>query len=240
MRRNRLSFITCALILLVIGASLVHRASATTVGQAFGYQVYLPILAKPFPPGVHILPNDYYYVDSFGYLHVLGEVFNNTASQLQLIKITVNFFNGSGHFVDTASTWMWLGTLPPYSKTCFEHQLPEPLEWSYYSFETPTYWTDNVSLPNLTVLDDSGSYNSDFGWYRIIGLVRNDDERRVEGVQTIATLYNIFGKVIGCGFTYVNSIDLDPGQISSFDLIVSGRDYSDEASYQLQVDGNPQ
>lgn len=86
----------------------------------------------------------------------------------------------------------------------------------------------------------SGSYNATYGWYEVIGQVRNDYSTRVEYVSPVGTAYNISGTAVGCYFTDVNSTHLDVGQVSSFKLPFSGRDYSDVTSYRVQVDGNPQ
>jgi hypothetical protein len=178
-------------------------------------------------------------VDSINYLHVIGEVYNNTTNHLRFVKITANFFS-SGQLVDTNYTYIYLDNLPAGAKTCFHILLPQPIDWSYYQFEAPSYWTDGQPLPNLTVLNNSGSYNPTYGWYEIIGQVRNDHDRRVEYVSPIGTLYNASGTAVGCDFTYVNSTHLDPGQTSSFKMVFSGRNYTDVSSYRLQVDGNPQ
>ena len=192
------------------------------------------------PSGVHILSNYSFYVDSIDYLHIVGEVQNNTANHLRFVKITANIFSGGGQLLATDFTYIYLDNLPAGDRTCFHILLEEPAGWSYYEFEAPTYWTDGEPLPNLTVLNDSGSYNSTFGWYEIIGQVRNDHGTRVEYVSSVGTVYNASGVVVGCDFTYVNSTHLDPGQTSSFEMTFSGRDYADVTSYRLQVDGNPQ
>jgi hypothetical protein len=194
---------------------------------------------QPPPTGVQILPNHSYYVDSIDYLNVVGEIMNNTDDNLRYVKITANFFSASGHLLDTDFTYTWMDTLPARDKTCFDVSVPVPSGWSYYQFEAPTYWTDGQPLPILTVINDSGSYDPTFGWYEIIGQVRNDNGSRVEYVSPIGTIYNASGKVIGCDFTYVNSTDLNPGQISSFEMTFVGRDYADVISYRLQVDGDP-
>jgi hypothetical protein len=178
-------------------------------------------------------------VDSIDYLNIVGEVQNNTANHLRFVKITANIFNGSGQLLDTDFTYIYLDNLPASDRTCFHISLEEPAGWSYYEFEAPTYWTDGEPLPNLAVLNDSGSYNSTFGWYEIIGQVRNDHGTRVEYVSPVGTVYNASG-VVGCDFTYVNSTDLAPDQTSSFEMTFLGRDYADVTSYRLQVDGNPQ
>ena len=99
------------------------------------------------------------------------------------------------------ANYIHLGNLPTGGKTCFSILLPKPVGWSYYQFEAPTYRTDGEPLPNLTVTNHSGSYNFTFGWYEIIGQVRNDHGTRVEYVSPIGTVYNASGIVIGCNFT---------------------------------------
>ncbi|MFQ6058643.1 MAG: FxLYD domain-containing protein [Anaerolineae bacterium] len=191
------------------------------------------------PADVYVLSNHSHYVDSINYLHVIGEVYNNTANHLRYVKITANFFNSSEQLVDTGFTYTYLDNLPAGVKTCFHILLAEPAGWSYYEFEAPSYWTDGEPLPNLTVFNDSGSYDPTFGWYEIVGQVRNDHGSRVEYVSPVGTVYNASGTVVGCDFTYVNSTHLDPGQTSSFKMTFGGRDYADVVSYRLQVDGNP-
>jgi hypothetical protein len=192
------------------------------------------------PQGVRILSNHSSYVDSIDYLHIVGEVENNTANHLRFVKIIANVFDSDGHLLDTDFTYIYLDNLPAGNKTCFHILLQKLAAWSYYEFEAPTYWTDGEPLPNLTVMNHSGSYNVTYGWYEIIGQVRNDHGTRVEYVSPVGTAYNTSGMVVGCDFTYVNSTHLDVGQVSSFKLSFSGRNYSDVTSYRLQVDGNPQ
>lgn len=191
------------------------------------------------PSEVKILPNHSYYSDSIDYLHVVGEVQNNTPNHLRFVKVTVNILSGGGQLLANDYTYIYLDSLPAGDRTCFEVFLKEPAGWSYYEFEAPTYWTDGEPLPNLTVFNDSGSYKPTFGWYEIVGQVRNSHGSRVEYVSPVGTVYNASGVVIGCDFTYVNSTHLDPNQTSSFTMTFTGRDFVDVASYRLQVDGNP-
>ena len=126
-------------------------------------------------------------------------------------------------------------------KTCFNMLLEQPADWSYYQFEAVTSSVYSGSFPSLTVYNDSGAIDPTFGWYRILGQVQNDGASRVTFVQPIATLYDAGGSVVDCDFTFVNSTDLDPGQTSAFEMLVTGRSsYTDVVSYRLQVDGNIQ
>ncbi len=194
------------------------------------------------PPKPRILPNHSSYVTSSGYLHIVGEVYNDTPDHLRYVKITANILDSSGQLLDTDYNHIPLDDLPAGDKTCFHISLKEPAGWSYYEFETPGYWKDGKPLPRLTVLDDSGSYNSTCKDYEIIGQVRNGHGTRVEYVSPVGTLYNAAGTVIGCNAGYVNGIHLDPAQTGSFKIAFGGwhRDFADVASYRLQVDGDPQ
>lgn len=220
------------------------------------WRVYLPlVLRSPAPPpeptptpeptdtppptpGVHILDNYSYYVDSSAFLHFFGEVRNNTAQDISLVKIAVNLFDSNARLLATNVGYAELFDLPAGEKTCFHILLEEPEGWAYYEFEDPTYWPTGQSLPNLTVFNDSGAYDSTFGWYKIIGQVRNDHNTRVEFVAPVGTLYNAANMVVGCASTYVNSTHLDPGQVSAFDMTFLWI-YSSVASYRLQVSGTP-
>lgn len=207
------------------------------------YEYYFPVSIKQvssttIPTGVNILDNHSYYVSDYGNLYIFGEVINNTGDNLWLVKISANFFNDKGSFLDTASTFTYLDNLPAGDKTCFEIMLEEPSDWAYYQFEKPTYWTDGSPLPNLSILNDNGFYNNTYDRYELIGQVRNDLGIRIEYVYTVGTLYNSFGKVIGCNSASVNSTNLNPGQISAFKIIFSSADYSDVSSYRLQADGD--
>ena len=193
------------------------------------------------PGDVDVLSNHSHHVSSIGSLWIVGEVHNGTSDDLRFVRVTANVFSSSGQLLDTDYSYVSLDNLPAGEKGCFNVLFsPEPPGWGYYVFEDPTYRTDGDNLPHLTVVNDSGSYDATFGDYEIIGLVRNDHGSRVEYVSPIGTLYDGPGTVIGCDFTYVSSTHLDPGQTSSFKLWYFGRDYSDAASYRVQVDGNPQ
>jgi len=266
-KHNRWLIAIVAIMVFVITYDLVGASSGATYGAALTdgtltpeAWVYLPYISKaelptatptprptntptatPFPSSVYVLPNHSFYETSWGSLHIVGEVMNNTSSHLTLVKISANLFDSGGRLLDTDFTYTYLNNLPAGHKTCFDVLfLDPPSDWSYYEFETPTYWTNGRALPNLTVLNDSGSYDPTYGDYRIIGQVRNDHGSRVEYVSPVGTLYNYLGKVVGCDFTYVNSTHLDPGQVSVFRIDYYGRNFSDVVSYRLQVDGNPQ
>jgi hypothetical protein len=231
----------------IVILSIVLAATVFSIAFAADNDLYLPIIftgALPTQPvvlpGVHIPANNTYYVDSIGYLHVVGEVQNNTDDYLHFVQIYADFYAQDGTLLDTVTTYTYLDNLPPYTGTCFDILLPEPEGWSYYEFEDPVYWTDGSAPPDLTILNVSGSYDDIFGWYEITGQIRNDHESRIEYITPVGTLYNANNYVIGCDFTYVDGTHLEPDETSSFVIYFVGRDYYDMDHYRLQVDGDAQ
>jgi hypothetical protein len=227
-----------AILALVVNPVPMQLAAQTK--EALNQSIYLPLILKSPqgpPPGVQVLSNYSYYVDSSNHLHVVGEISNNTSNNLQLIKITANFFNGSGQLLLTDFSYTYLEDLPAYDKTCFDVSVPVPNGWSYFEFEQPSYYTDGTPLTSLILLNVSGSYDALLGWYKIIGQVRNDYGNQVKYVRPVATLYNASGTVIGCNLTFVDGTHLGPNQTSSFTIYNTGRDYKDVSTYKVQVSG---
>lgn len=158
------------------------------------------------------------------------------------MKIAAGIFNSEGQFLDTDYTYIHLDNLPPGEKTCFYLWFFDdvPVDWAYYIFEEPDYWTDGDPLPNLTTYNISGIYDPMYGDYEILGQVRNDHGTEVRYVSSVGTLYDAVGTVVNCDYAYVNSTHLNPGQTSSFKIWYYGRDHVDVTSYRIQVDGDPQ
>lgn len=204
--------------------------------------VVLPPTPTPTPTSrperVYILPNHSYYVDSLDTFWIVGEVFNDSSNYLRSVWVTVNVFDSDGRLLDVDSSYTYLNNLPPDQRTCFRMMIDyEPAGWAYYEFEAPVYKTDGRPLPDITFLNDSGTYNPINGQYKIVGQARNDHNSTINSVEVVGTVYNTAGIVTGCNYGIVSSVNLVPGQISSFEMIYPGRDYGDTVAYRLQADG---
>lgn len=190
------------------------------------------------PSKIKILGNHFAYVDVVEYLHVLGEVQNNTDSYLRFIKITARALNRDGQTLGSGSAYIYLDSLPPGEKTCFDVLLKEPEAWSSYRLENPTYSTDGNPLPKLSVLSSNGSHDSTTGWYKITGQVRNDQGNRIDYVSPIGTAYDASGSVVGCNITYVSGNHLIAGEAGSFEMLFTDSNSANVRSYRIQVDGD--
>jgi len=202
-----------------------------------GVTQYLPIISKPLE--LTVLNNHSSFVTSWGSLHILGEISNNSQNTYSAISLGTNLVNWSGQRLANEVVYTYLQNLPPGQKTCFDATfLNAPQGWSSYEFETPLFSGSFAQLPNLALLNSGASYDSTNGDYKLMGQVRNNQGSRVECVRLVGTLYNAAGKVIGCQLGYVSGYHLNAGQVGSFEILFYGHDYTDVATYQVQVEGH--
>ena len=93
------------------------------------------------------------------------------------------------------------------------------------------------SEPNLRVRKLETDYDPVMGWFTVSGQVRNKQDEPAELVQLVGTVYDGSGKITGCGFAFVGTTDLEGQQKGLFEMVFSGRDFSDVADYKIQVEG---
>jgi hypothetical protein len=154
--------------------------------------------------------------------------------------VGIKLLGDAGEVVETGLGYTALKRVPAGDMTCFHLALQKPPNWASYVFEAPTYVVAAGSAPDLTVLNDSGSYFAPFGWYIIDGEVRNDHGAPVGGVTAVGTVYHPAGSVLGCEARAVLDLLLDPGETGKFQLVFTGRDYMRVVAYRLQADGEPE
>jgi len=184
-------------------------------------------------PGVWILGNSMTYV-SDGMRNVVGEVLNNTDGILDLMRVEVSFYDASGHQIATDYSYTYLNKIMPHEKACFHMAVIDPPGWSTYRF-SGSYTPGSIPRPNLGVNNTSGSINFD-GAYQIVGSVSNSNAFDVRLVNPVATLYNPDGFVVGCGYSYVNSLHLAAYQASNFSLTIATPDAYGVVLYVIAVD----
>jgi len=201
--------------------------------------VYLPIVAGPSTgSSVTVLPNHSSFIFGGGsFLRIVGEVKNETNSSIQHIHVSVRVLNGQ-QVVETSSTPVTLDVLTAGDKTCFNVVLGKPTAWTSYQIDVVDYQAASNPPPNLALFDIiSSRYPIDT--YRVIGRAQNGSDATVNLVEPIATLYNAAGTVLDCSYIDVNTVDLAPGQVSSFGMLFADRaSYADVATFRVQVTGN--
>lgn len=183
------------------------------------------------------MPNYRHYIDSNDYLRILGEVWNNTATGRSHPKVTANIFAGSGQLVAEGYDWTNLNSLDVGDKTCFDIKLDVEAVWTYYELEIYP-GSPRAPPPNVVAYNVFGDYEF-FGWYTLVGRVRNDSASTVNSLRVIATLYDASGAVVACSSGGVKALSLVPGQTSSFKMILF-EPVPGIVTYRVQVDAQVQ
>lgn len=230
-------------VLMLFVGLLHHDVFAARENQnSQDYKIFTPLLYKQFtdaPERVYVLDNHTSYKSSSsGYLHILGEIQNDRHDILYDVAVQANLYNKEKKELASESTFLYLNSLMPGDKTCFDITFTEiPSNWSTYEFDVSSFITGGQRLPDISVTSSIPSSEDDE--LDIEGTIRNDDNMRVESVRPVGTVYNSSGQVIGCQDTYLDGYYtyLNKGGTGSFTLMYYGRDYSKWDSYRIQVGG---
>jgi hypothetical protein len=175
---------------------------------------------------------------SGSYIHIIGEVANNTPYYLKFIKVGGSIYNNSNQLIDSDYVFTYLNVLQPGEKTCFHLYFSNTEGATSFWIEQPSFLSMAAPPPKLTGYNYNGFYDSAIESYRTVGVVRNDSGRQVYDALAVGTLYNATGQAIGCSFDYLNNNDLSVGQTSAFGIRFFGQQYEDTASYRLQFDSD--
>lgn len=200
--------------------------------------IYLPIAitagggvtGETVQPSVTVLPNTAIgYNHVFGYI-IYGEVQNNTADNISLVRVFATRPNGEQQDAITQ-----IGHLAAGEKGCFAVYTLSPIPWDDAAL-TVTYIDDARDRARAFTVEEAQQGTKD-GHPVVAGTIRNNNGRPVRDVHVVATLYDADGKVIGCSGVTGSPRTIADGAVGSFynrfDL------YADRpvASYALAFDG---
>ncbi len=198
--------------------------------------VYLLVTLITLSLGLNLIPNvssqtqnvkilSYtYFIDSSGFLNVVGEAQNTGSTTVHQVYITAAAYahTPSGDVSSLSYTQAWQSYLAPQQKAPFilEFQPPQSVEvWSISSIKNVTFTlmsneTDSYQYSDFKVTESSGSvlagaYN---GAYEVNGVIKNTGTQTAYNLTVAATFYNATGTVVAVGTTYEPS---NPWIISS-------------------------
>lgn len=165
------------------------------------------------------------YMDSFGYLHVVGEVQNVGDVAVKHVKIVVTFYDSSHVVIATDSSYSELDVILPSRKSPFDILFTETAQIpriDHYSLTVTLSTT--VSKPiGIQILSNS-SYVDRWGYLHVVGEIKNIGSIRTTYVKIIATFYDSSGNVVDCDFAYSDPDELEPGQVAPFDIMLTHRE----------------
>jgi hypothetical protein len=148
----------------------------------------------------------------YGSLYIVGEVQNNTGSNIQYVEVIATFYDSLGQVTNVDWGFTMLRVLSTGKKACFKGS-PENRPYSSYNLAVD-FWTTTDSPPNLQVLSVTPS-----GDLHLAGEIRNNDSTKTyNSVGAVGTLYDGTGKVLNCEYGYTSPPDLGPGSTAPYDI----------------------
>jgi hypothetical protein len=180
------------------------------------------------------------YVDSINYLHVVGEVKNMGAKNLEFVEITSTFYNKTGTVIDVEFTSTMVDILAPNKTSPFD--VSSSRTSNIYSYRIDVSGQETNDLPyRFFQIISSSSYIDSIGNVNVVGIVKNMEPQILTSifpyatfVKIIATFYDKNGTVVQAGFTYSIPSTLRANQTAPFKLIVNQVNNIDHFNLQVQ------
>jgi hypothetical protein len=203
---------------------------------ALGLLIILAVssLSLTLIPGAHSqvenvkILNYSYYVDSAGFLDVVGEVQNIGTNTVNPVVLTGTATTLEGE-QSPSYTRVWVLDLVPQQKAPFYMEFSPPQD-------TTNWFSDDVGdisltvaeanatgaylYPDLTITSSSGgvSHSGNYsGAYVVNGVIQNTGTQAAANLTVVGTFFNSTGAVVGVGYTeYLTPAVLEPSASTSF------------------------
>ncbi len=191
---------------------------------------------RTLDPGVHVMDNCSMYATTNATIHLVCEVYNNSSSNIENVKLYIDIYNSLGGLVDTDYAYAPVDIVHIRGKGCVDISFPRPSDPDFYVELGNLSWDDTSgSRPSLTLSNHSGSVGSSM--YTVLGILTNNLSQTVYSVKAVDSLYFSSGHIVGCDYAFINKDphDLSPGQSSSFEISTSLPDPSSVVRYAIQT-----
>ncbi len=185
---------------------------------------YLTVAQEPFS-----FYNLYSYVDETKFLHVLGEVENNSDNPVRQVVVTGLFYDSEGNALGEFRRTAELQVLQPGQSSPFEilflHQESSDKVANYTLSATanPAEEARDVQLKILS----SNSRLDLLGTFYLNALARNDGNQTSTNTLLIATMYNNDDKVVAIGRALAEAVrgtaDVPAGSEAAFGVVVADK-----------------
>jgi hypothetical protein len=172
------------------------------------------------------------YVDDLGQLHLIGEVHNGMAGNVDQIRVSVTFYDDAGNVLETATTSALLDLLTPGQRSPFVLVWESPGEWKRYSLRATARPTMERPEGGLTLVHSYARLD-DNGFYHVVGTIKNEGLGTAYYVRVVVCLYDSLGKVSNAGFAYATPSRIPPGRTASFDSLFEYYPYLAEHVVQI-------
>ena len=169
------------------------------------------------------------WTDASGYLHIAGEVLNNTAEYRRWVQIDASLRSAGGAILSRAVGYPKIGTLAPWSRAPFEIVTKGP---AGYASATLAVCTPSASgcapgevaeapVAGLSIVG-SASHLGQGGSLHLTGSVLSERASTTNLVRAIVTLYDDRGRVRGMGWDVTDPSSISAGGLAPYEVIGKG------------------
>jgi hypothetical protein len=172
-----------------------------------------------------------WYVDSIGFLDVVGEVQNVGPNTIDTVVLSGTIYATDGEAKAYSSpTIVFVKYLVPQQKAPFYMEFPPQnsvtgdLSWLSLGIDHVDFTvsqaevTSSYQYPDLTVASSSGAVDSE-GVYWVSGTVQNTGSQTARNIHVVGTFFNASDTVVAVGYSdYLTPLSLSPSSTESFKL----------------------
>ena len=214
----------------------IKGASATrSVAAATPEPLPLPSAAPASPLPAEVMlglmgTND--YLDDLGNLHLIGEVHNDMADNVDQIRVRVTFYDDVGNVLEAVTGSALLDLLAPGQRSPFVIVWENPGDWQRFSLRATARSTTERAQEGLTVVHSYARLDEN-GLYHVLGTIKNDGLTTAYYVGVVVSLYDSFGKISNAGLAHASPSRIPPGTAASFDCSFESFPYLAEHVVQV-------
>ncbi len=159
------------------------------------------------------------YTDSYGDLHILGLVVNDTGADLTDATVKATLLDASGSEVTFSDATVFLVGLPKGDSVPFEAIIPSPPEFKEIRFSGEAQKADPEAMPVTQLVVEAASIFKGQDGYVVRGQVRNLSANSLNVVAVAVMVRDGAGKLIGVASGDVGD-QLEPQMSMPFEIEV--------------------
>jgi hypothetical protein len=156
------------------------------------------------------------YLDDLGNLHLIGEVHNDMAHNVDQIRVRVTFHDHAGNVLEAVTGSALLDLLAPGQRSPFVIVWESPGDWKRFSLRATARSTTERAEEGLTLVHNYARIDES-GLYHVVGTIKNDGLTTAYYVGVVVSLYDSFGRISNAGFAHATPSRIPPGTAASFD-----------------------
>lgn len=171
------------------------------------------------PPPAVVLQGVTAHTLSFGGYEIVGEAINQSADNLQFVKVIASCYDADGRIIATDYSYTDLDVIEanshsPFSVTFME--TPQGLD----SYKLHAEWRTTTNVPlHVDILSHSPTTSS-YGGYNVVGEIHNPYDFDLVFVKIVGTFYNAANEVLAVDYTYTDLDTIGTGGTSPFEVVL--------------------